>query len=298
MKKKLALLMSAVILAAMVASCGGSTPASSTQDAQAEAEALQEAEDAAGDAAKEAEDAAGEAAKEAEDAAGEAEKVAEDASGEAAQVAEDAAAEGATIAAAAGLGKIDTSKPASFMGEGSTLPGNLVPLENQALEVIDETGGVNASGISQLDSSVVEYTAFLVDKSAGQYDEYYIVYDDIVSGVMKEFRDELHFYKSTGITADDLKSIDLSNIYPGFYDMSFADAYLMDCDDFYSLVVQFRDMDVPANMDVLQEKGIFTIENYSYGVLLDAESLNDYLRKAGAQELTQSEVDDLWLHYQ
>ena len=284
MKRKLAVLIGVVVMTAMLGACGGSgsgSAAPASQEPAAEEkveEAVEEkAEEAAGEAEK-AEEAVEAAAEEAADAAEEAVDAAADAAteiaAEAATAATEIAAEAATEAAAEDVLDGEAIAPQmSKMIEDLGIDALLTDDEGKKMEVTQATEeGADDKGFGFSNGEMYEYTAFLTaDIPAAK--EYAIIYNEPFTKVLSLIIDLTHFYKSSGVTEEQIRSLDLSQFYPGIYDMSFARANLVDCGDYYELVIAFVNLDDPDVIKEAVDRNFFTVPGYSYGMRLSAEGI-------------------------
>ena len=290
MKRKLALLTCAAVMAAMISACGSSAssgtaapePAAegTTTEAVVQEEVTEEV-DAATEAVSAAADEAASAATAVEEAAAVSETAAE------------AATAAATAAAAeedVENGEITYNQMSQQIAAADLENIAEMDAEKQAplTEVTDDMAPED-KGFTFANGEMYEYTAFKTGETADM-EEYLIVYYDPVTRVLCGMMDVTHFNKSTGITEYQLRNFDISTIFPGFYDMPFATSMIYSYDDYYEFIVGFVDLDKPENVKIANDYGLLSLENYTYGKLVDGTSLVSYFRSLGYQEVSDYDL--------
>lgn len=141
-------------------------------------------------------------------------------------------------------------------------------------------------------STLVRHRVLLQD-SSDTFDEYIVVFFNNDNEVLVQLNDETHFKKSAGYTMDYLKSIDISQYYPGFNEMSFADSIIEDKGTYYSFIVRFKDLTYLDNLSTLKKNGILPDDSY----IFDANYLIEGLVKTGMKELDMLEYSGLGLDF-
>lgn len=280
MKRKLALLCCTALLAAMVSACGGSS-------GTATSEADKKTEPAAQETTTEAvvEEETTDAVDTSAPAETEAEAPAAAATEAVAEAATEAAAEAATEAAAEPV-ELQQSK-------------SLADIDFAALPELDESKKLDVEQVSEdapedkaigySDGEFYEYFAFLTDEAAN-YSEYIIVYTDSDTHVLTNIVDLTRFNKSSGITADMIRNLDLETVYPNFYSMNCSYANLSETSSTLDLLIAFRNLDDPANLDEIVQSGLITVPGYSYGAKVDGRTLAQSFRNNGCKELSDYDL--------
>lgn len=279
MKRKLALLCCTALLAAMVSACGGSS-------GTATSEADKKTEPAAQETTTEAvvEEETTDAVDTSAPAETEAEAPAAAATEAVAEAATEAAAEAATEAA----------EPVELQQSKS-----LADIDFAALPELDESKKLDVEQVSEdapedkaigySDGEFYEYFAFLTDESAN-YSEYIIVYTDSDTHVLTNIVDLTRFNKSSGITADMIRNLDLETVYPNFYSMNCSHANLSETSSTLDLLIAFRNLDDPANLDEIVQSGLIMVPGYSYGAKVDGRTLAQSYRNNGCKELSDYDL--------
>ena len=126
------------------------------------------------------------------------------------------------------------------------------------------------------------------------FQEYIVVFYTDSSGVIKQLNDETHFDKDAGYTLEYLRSVDISQYYPGFYGMDFADCLIEDKGTYFSMVVRFKDLDVLDNLDTMKKNGILPNDSYAF----DANHIIEGLVSKGMKEMDMVEYGGLGLNFQ
>ena len=126
------------------------------------------------------------------------------------------------------------------------------------------------------------------------FQEYIVVFFTDSSGVIMQLNDETHFDKSAGYTMDYLRSVDISQYYPGFYDMDFADCLIEDEGTYYSMVVRFKDLDGLGKLDTMKKNCILPNDSYAFA----ANYIIEGLVSKGMKELNMTEYGGLGLNFQ
>ena len=280
MKRKLAFLCCATVLAAMISACGGSSASSSSEAQSKEEPAAQET--------------ATEAVVE-EDEAEAVDAVEESADAAATEASAETAAEAAAEAAASEdilEATIDYVQKSQAISE----------IDFASLPELDESKKLDVTEVSEdnpedkgivfANGEMYEYAAFLCSESA-YTSGYEIVYYDHSSKILKMLLEMVRFDKASGITKNDIRNIDIETIYPGFYSMSCTRAQLYENPDSYDMVVAFTDLDKAANLDEAVREGAISIPGYFYGCKVNALTTVDSFRQTGAKELSDYELTKL-----
>lgn len=140
--------------------------------------------------------------------------------------------------------------------------------------------------------TLVQHRVLLYEKG-DTFEEYIVIFYASGNEVLKQLNNETHFYKSAGYTLDCLKSVDISQYYPGFYSMDFADSLIEDKGDYYSMVIRFKNLDYLANLDSMKKNGILPNDSYAF----DANYIIEGLVASGMKELSMTEYGGLGLNY-
>ena len=111
--------------------------------------------------------------------------------------------------------------------------------------------------------TLVQHRVLLYEKG-DTFEEYIVIFYASGNEVLKQLNNETHFYKSAGYTLDYLKSVDISQYYPGFYSMDFADSLIEDKGDYFSVVVRFKNLDYLANLEAMKKNGILPDDSYAF----------------------------------
>jgi len=148
--------------------------------------------------------------------------------------------------------------------------------------------------VPTLSDVLVRHYVLLADEG-DTYKEYITLFYTDGGHVLAQLNDETHFDKGVGYTLEYLKSQDISQFFPGYNDMSFADCLISDEGDYFSMVVRFKDLNTLVNMDQFRASGILpgTPDDPTY----DADYLRDTLVAGGMRELSMSEYGDLGLNF-
>lgn len=295
MKRKLAVIVCTALMTAMLGACGGSTSASG---GQADAPAETAAEEAAPDAA--AEEAAPAA-----DAAPEAEAVTEETTPAAEAEAGDTVAEivGSSSTFANGTkfsGVITPSEAADdadmekIGGVGDQGALGSAP-EIESIEGLkgDESSSINGS--ISLQGRTQEYSAFYLGTDSGimGFSVLFADYDDTLTNYAEIY----DFYKDAGYTRQDMLSLDVNQIYPGFTSMSCSDYEILDCGSFYRLLLGFAELDNPDNVWECMNYGIFIASDYHYPQVIPASTLKSGFASSGFYQMSDSEINAYQLVY-
>ena len=140
--------------------------------------------------------------------------------------------------------------------------------------------------------TLVQHRVLLYEKG-DTFEEYIVIFYASGNEVLKQLNNETHFYKSAGYTLDYLKCVDISQYYPGFYSMDFADSLIEDKRDYYSMVIRFKNLDDLANLDSMKKNGILPNDSYAF----DANYIIEGLVASGMKELSMTEYGGLGLNY-
>lgn len=280
MKRKLALLCCATLLAAMVSACGGSTGTATSETDKKTEPAAQETttEAVVEEETTEAVDTAAPAETETEvPAAAATESVAEAATEAAAEAATEAAAEPVEIQQSKSLADIDFAALPE-LDESKKLDVTQVSEDNPEDKAIGYSNG-----------EFYEYFAFLVDENA-DCSEYMIVYTDRDTHILTNYLDLVRFKKSSGFTADMIRNINIEEVYPNFYSMNCSVANLSETTDYLYLAIGFTNLDDSANLDEVVQSGIILVPGYTYGCQVDGLSLAQSFRNDGCKEMSDYDL--------
>lgn len=168
---------------------------------------------------------------------------------------------------------------------------NLLPADDsRQLDITEVEGNADDKGLNIYNGELYEYKAFLTASTA-DYIEFAIVYYDPYTSILTDLADIFYLYKSAGWTESDIRNIDLSEAYPGFYNMDFANAYLFDRGEYYELDFAFTDLDKDKNIETAIKYGLITlVDGYTYGTKIDGVSIVYNYKLAGYKELTDYEL--------
>ena len=304
MRRRLAVMICAALMTAMLGACGGSTGASSSE-AQAPAETATE------EAAPEADAAAQEAAPEADAAKEEAAPAADAAAQEAAPEADAAAqADGTVAEAGAGTGT-------GAFASGTLFAGAITPSEKTEDSDVEKLDGVDAQGALgsapaietieglngeepaslngkiSLQGKTQEYSAYFLGKNNGVMG--FAVVFESAGDTLTNYAEIYDFEKSAGYTKDDMLAFDITKAYPGINSMSCTDWTIVDAGSVFRLMVVFAQLDNPDHVKECMDNGVFTSPNYQYPQLLSASALKSSFTSDGCYQLTDEEIDKLHL---
>lgn len=156
----------------------------------------------------------------------------------------------------------------------------------------------NEDASFELDTTdlLTEHTVFLMD-DGGDYREYHIIYYGNDTHGLKKMSIQIQFDKAGGITEEHLNEYDVEEAYPGFNSFSFANKQVVDDGDFYTLILNFEDLDNMDNVDAMEANGIITTEDNDAATMVDADSYMDSLRSIGGVEVGITDDAYLTLHY-
>ena len=159
-------------------------------------------------------------------------------------------------------------------------------------------GSDNKEPAIEIDTTdlLTEHTVFLMDEGDG-YREYHIIYYGHDTHGLKKMSVQVQFDKAAGFTEEDLNEYDVEEVYPGFNSFSFANKQVMDDGDFYTLILNFEDLDNMDNVDAMEANGIITTEDIEDATMVDADSYMDSLRDAGGTEVGITDDAYLTLHF-
>lgn len=129
------------------------------------------------------------------------------------------------------------------------------------------------------------------------YDEYMIIYYGSTSGVLKGMTDEAHYSKNSNVTMDRLNALDVSTVYRGFNEMSFASKTVTEESDYYLLQVKFRDLDNEDNMEKMVNNGLIRVNSGNGHVMVKADSFIQSFEAAGYEKVSMLDYTKLDLHF-
>ncbi|MBQ8052406.1 MAG: hypothetical protein IJ198_01170 [Lachnospiraceae bacterium] len=316
MRRKIAVMVCAALMTAMLGACGGSTAASSSQ-AEAPAETAAEEAAPAADAAKE--EAAPEADAAKQEAAPEADAAAQEAAPEADAAAQEAApeADAAAQEADASAAEVNATESTGSFASGSMFEGVITPsgeTGNSDVEKLDGVGAQEALGsapaVETLEGLSGEEASSLNGKISlqGQNQEYngyclgenngiigFAIIFENTSGVLTNYAEIYDFKKDAGYTKDDMLSFDIEKAYPGISSMSCSDWQIVDVGYSFRLMIVLKELDNPDHVQECIEKGFFTAPNYHYPQVLGASGLKKDIESKGFYKMTDDEIDKLHL---
>ena len=246
MRSKLAVIVCAALMTAMLGACGGSTAASGGQ-----AEAAPEAATTAEEEVLEPEAAPG-AATTAEEAlleTGAEETVAELNAG-AGSFSSGTMFEGAITPSEAA----DNSNLAKLSGvDGQGALGAAPAVES--LEGLDGEKATSINGKISLQGKTQEYTAFFIGQNNGIMG-FSIIFADS-KDVLTNYAEVYDFDKSAGYTRQDMVSFDIEQVYPGFNSMSCSDYTIVDAGSVFRLMILFTELDNPDHVKECMDNNVF-----------------------------------------
>lgn len=295
MRRKIAVMVCAALMTAMLGACGGSTGASSAQapaetaaeEAAPEAEAAEEAAPEA-QAAPEAEAAAEEAAPEADAAAAEAEDTVAELDAGSSTFASGTALNGAITPSEAAEGA-DSEKLDGVDAQGAL--GSAPAIES--IEGLDGAEATSINGKISIQGKTQEYSAFFLGKNNGIMG-FAIVFADS-RDVLTNYAEVYDFDKSAGYTRQDMQSFDIEQVYPGFNSMSCSDYTIVDAGSVFRLMILFTELDNPDHVKECMDNNVFTGSGYHYPQLLSASALKKSFTSGGCYQLTDEEIAKLHL---
>ena len=301
MRSKLAVIVCAALMTAMLGACGGSTAASSGQaEAAPEAATTAEEEVLEPEAAPEAATTAEEEVLEPEAAPG------------ATTTAEEALLETGAEETVAELNAGAGSFSSGTMFEGAITPSeatdnsNLAKLSGvdgqgalgaapavESLEGLDGEKATSINGKISLQGKTQEYTAFFIGQNNGIMG-FSIIFADS-KDVLTNYAEVYDFDKSAGYTRQDMLNLDVDQVYPGFTSMSCTDYTIVDAGSVYRLMLIWAELDNPDHVKETIDNGVFTSSNYHYPQLLAASGLKNSFIAEGCYQLTDDEIAKLHL---
>ena len=122
--------------------------------------------------------------------------------------------------------------------------------------------------------------------------EYFIFYYGEDTETLQEYIDELHIYKSSGYTLEDVQNYNLDNVAPGVNDLSFVTKEVEDCGDYIALIIRVTHMDNVANAKKAIDTGIFELEDESSSLIsrIDGpKTIKNMIEGMGLEEVTDPE---------
>ena len=301
MRRKLAVIVCAALMTAMLGACGGSTAASSGQaEAAPEAATTAEEEVLEPEAAPEAATTAEEEVLEPEAAPG------------AATTAEEALLETGAEETVAELNAAAGSFSSGTMFEGAITPSeatdnsNLAKLSGvdgqgalgaapavESLEGLDGEKATAINGKISLQGKTQEYTAFFLGQNNGIMG-FSIIFADS-KDVLTNYAEVYDFDKSAGYTRQDMLDLDVDQVHPGFTSMSCTDYTIVDAGSVYRLMFIWAELDNPDHVKEIIDSGLITSSNYHYPQLLAASGLKNSFIAEGCYQLTDDEIAKLHL---
>ena len=302
MRRKVAVMICAALIASMLGACGGSSGTSSGQAQAPAEEAAEETEEAAAPEAEAAEETAeAEAAPEA-DAETPAEDVVDaEAPAESTDAAEATTADVATGELTAGNGaalgvispsiQSETTEFAAVADMDDPQQALGAAPDVESIEGLEGADGAALNAIVNVNGTRQELTSFYVNEADGIMAVANVIGNS--SGVLTNFIEIYDFYKSAGFTRDDMVNININDIYPNFTSMSCAMYQIYDCGSIFRMYVGVTGLDDPDNVKEVIENGYLTANGYRYPQLISAESSINYCRNQGYYELSDSDIDRL-----
>ena len=127
------------------------------------------------------------------------------------------------------------------------------------------------------------------------YSEYYVLFYGESSRELWQINDEIHFKKSSGCTYDMVADYDIDEVIPGFSRMSFASSEVVEGDDYFALILHFKNLRESENLHQMEACGFLT--NVPDSGPADADYLAGNMLSEGIVELSTSEYDDLGLSF-
>ena len=143
---------------------------------------------------------------------------------------------------------------------------------------------------------LTKHTVFLMDEG-DNYREYHIIYYGNDSHGLKKMSIQIQFDMAAGYTEEYLSEYDVEEVYPGFNSFSFANKQVVDDGDFYTLILNFEDLDNMDNVDAMEANGIISTEDNDAATMVDADSYMDSLRSNGGVEVEITDDAYLTLHF-
>ena len=168
--------------------------------------------------------------------------------------------------------------------------------EESKLAVLDpESEEAAEKGLSNVAGVLEEYACYYTYTATG-LDEYVLLYFDPSSRIVSCYVDILDLSKAY-YSYDYVTNLNLNSIIPGFSSMGFADAYLLDCGDFYRLMIYFENLNDPNNVYALVQSGFVQMDSgYSNGALINADASDATMRAYGAYKLSDYEISSIGLN--
>ena len=296
MRRKIAVMVCAALMTAMLGACGGSTSASG---GQADAPAETATEEAAPEAAAEEAAPAAEAAPEAEAGTEETAPAADAAAAETDDTVAELDAGSNSFASGTLFGGAITPSEAAEDADSEKLDG--VDAQGAlgsapAIESIEGLNGEEASSINgkvSLQGKTQEYSAFFMGKNNGIMG-FAVIFADS-KDVLTNYAEVYDFDKAAGYTREDMLGLDINQVYPGFTSMSCTDYTIVDAGSVYRLMLVFLELDNPDHVKECMDNGIFTGSGYHYPQLLSASALKRSFASNGCYQLTDDEIAKLHL---
>ena len=161
--------------------------------------------------------------------------------------------------------------------------------EKDALKVLEpESEEVSGRGLTVSTGKLEEYKMYRTVSAPGM-DEYFLLYIDPSTRTVTCLADIVDlgkgYYPESYVT-----NLNLNDIIPGYDQLSFAEACLIDYGDFYRLLICFDNLDNVANLSQLAATGVIGVEGSG---LLNADLTGANMIMAGAVQLSDFEISQL-----
>ena len=150
--------------------------------------------------------------------------------------------------------------------------------------------------VAAIKDAVVKHEVYHSAEGNG-YNEYAIVFYGGNTGTLKGLTYQTKFDETSGVTVEEMESQNLDEIYPGFSEMSFADARFTENGDTVDAIIRFMDLDDYDNLKMMDENGLMALDDPNKEALVDASILMERMEQAGAEKLSLAEYGDLNLDF-
>ncbi len=128
------------------------------------------------------------------------------------------------------------------------------------------------------------------------FDEYTIVYYGSSSGKMTGLSLVTKFKKSLGYTKENLMTLDVDEVYPGFSTLDFADYSVEDNGDYVDFIIRFKDLDDMDNMRRMDDIGLIVLESRDADYVI-ADSFMQDLEDNGYEKMDTADYAGLNLDF-
>lgn len=170
---------------------------------------------------------------------------------------------------------------------------------NTAATPIPTLTPIQLPTITPIKDILTEHTVFKTGEDS-LYTEYVIYFYGHDTHKLKQMSDQVLYSKDSGVTAEQLETLDVSDVFPGFDSFSFTERIVEDRGDYYRVDFRFKDLDQMANVRALTDNGILLFDDTSdleqyEGVSVD--SLMENTKDKGGEEVSLVDYANIDLNY-